>query len=74
MDFRNLKLVAPVPHLNEEVRAMACQGNDGLERPKVYGTFRSAIVGQLLVLGTPRRLSTWRGAIMDVGEAGGRPA
>jgi TrmH family RNA methyltransferase len=72
MGFRKLELVAPVPYLTEEARAMACQAKDVLERAKVYRTFRSAIAGKSLVVGTTRRLGSRRGIIMDVREAARR--
>jgi TrmH family RNA methyltransferase len=72
MGFRKLELVAPVPYLTEEARAMACQAKDVLERAKVYRTFRSAIAGKSLVVGTTRRLGSRRGMIMDVREAARR--
>ncbi len=74
MGFRRLELVAPVPYLTEEARAMACQSKDVLEYAKVYRTFRSAIAGKSLVVGTTRRLGSRRGMIMDVREAAGRIA
>jgi TrmH family RNA methyltransferase len=74
MGFCNLELVAPVPYLTEEARAMACQAKDVLERAKVYRTFRSAIAGKSLVVGTTRRLGSRRGVIMDVQEAACRIA
>jgi len=72
MGYRHLKLVAPVPRLTEEAWAMACQAKDILERAKVYRTFRSAIAGKSLVVGTTRRLGSRRGAILDVRKAARR--
>jgi TrmH family RNA methyltransferase len=74
MGFGKLELVAPVPYLTEEARAMACQAKDVLERAKVYRMFRSAIAGKSLVVGTTRRLGSRRGVIMDVREAARRIA
>jgi TrmH family RNA methyltransferase len=74
MGFRNLELVAPVPYRTAEAGAMACQAKDVLERAKVYRTFRSAIAGKSLVVGTTRRLGSRRGVIMDVREAARRIA
>lgn len=69
MGFRNLELVAPVPYLTEEAQAMACQAKDVLAQAKVYRTFRSAIAGKSLVVGTTRRLGSRRGLILEVREA-----
>jgi TrmH family RNA methyltransferase len=69
MGFPKLELVAPVPYLTEAARAMACQAKDVLDRAKVYRTFRTAIAGKSLVVGTTRRLGSRRGIIMDVREA-----
>jgi TrmH family RNA methyltransferase len=69
MGFRKLELVAPVPYLTEEARAMACQAKDVLERAKVYRTLRPAIAGKSLIAGTTRRLGSRRGMIMDVRQA-----
>lgn len=74
MGFRKLELMAPVPYLTEEARAMACQAKDVLEHAKVYRTFRSAIAGKSLVVGTTRRVGSRRGMIMDVPEAARRIA
>jgi TrmH family RNA methyltransferase len=74
MGFRKLELVAPIPFLTEEARAMACQAKDVLEQAKVYRTFRSATAGKSLAVGTTRRLGSRRGMIMDVREAARRIA
>lgn len=72
MGFRRLELVAPVPYLTDEARAMACQAKDVLERAKVYRTLRPAIAGKSLIAGTTRRLGSRRGMIMDVRQAAPR--
>jgi TrmH family RNA methyltransferase len=72
MGFRKLELVAPVPYLTEEAKAMACRAEDILERAKVYRTFRSAIAGKSLVVGTTRRVGSRRGMIVDVRPAARR--
>ena len=69
MGFRRLELVAPVPYLTGEARAMACQAKDVLERAKIYRTFRSAIARKSLIVGTTRRLGSRRGMVMDVRQA-----
>jgi len=74
MGFRRLELVAPVPYLTGEARAMACQAKDVLERAKVYRTFRSAIARKSLIVGTTRRLGSRRGMVMDVRQAARRIA
>lgn len=74
MGFRRLELVAPVPYLTEEAKAMACQARDVLERAKTHRTLRAAIAGKSLVVGTTRRLGSRRGLIMDVRQAARRIA
>jgi TrmH family RNA methyltransferase len=74
MGFRRLELVAPVPYLTEEARAMACQAKDVLERAKVYRTLRPAIARKSLVVGTTRRLGSRRGMVMEVRQAARRIA
>jgi TrmH family RNA methyltransferase len=74
MGFRRLELVAPVPYLTEEARAMACQAKDVLERAKVYRTLRPAIARKSLIVGTTRRLGSRRGMVMDVRQAARRIA
>jgi TrmH family RNA methyltransferase len=74
MGFHRLELIAPVPYLTGEARAMACQAKDVLERAKVYRTLRPAIAGKSLVAGTTRRLGSRRGMIMDVRQAARRIA
>jgi len=74
MGFRRLELVAPVPYLTEEARAMACQAKDVLEQAKVHRTVRAAIARKSLVAGTTRRLGSRRGLIMDVRQAARRMA
>ena len=72
MGFQRLELVAPVPYLTEEARAMACQAKDVLEKAKVHRTLRAAIAGKSLIVGTTRRLGSRRGLIMDVRQAARR--
>jgi len=72
MGFRKLELVAPVPYLTDEAKAMACQAKDVLERAKVYRRLRPAIAGKSLIAGTTRRLGSRRGMIMDVRRAAPR--
>lgn len=74
MGFRRLELVAPVPYLTEEAKAMACQAKDVLERAKVYRTLRPAIARKSLIVGTTRRLGSRRGMVMDVRQAAQRIA
>jgi TrmH family RNA methyltransferase len=69
MGFRRLELVAPVPYQTEEARAMACQAKDILDQARVFRSFKTAIAGKSLIVGTTRRLGSRRGIIMDVGEA-----
>lgn len=74
MGFRRLELVAPVPYLTAEARAMACQAKDVLEQAKVYRTLRPAIARKSLVVGTTRRLGSRRGMVMDVRQTARRIA
>jgi TrmH family RNA methyltransferase len=74
MGFRRLELVAPVPYLTEEARAMACQAKDVLDRAKAHRTLRSAIAHKSLIVGTTRRLGSRRGMVMDVRQAARRIA
>ncbi|HUU38773.1 MAG TPA: RNA methyltransferase [Candidatus Desulfaltia sp.] len=66
MGFRRLGLVAPVPYLTGEARSMACHAKDVLEAARVYKSFRRAIAGKALVVGTTGRLGGKRGLILDV--------
>jgi TrmH family RNA methyltransferase len=74
MGFRRLELVAPVPDLTEEARAMACQARDVLEQAKIHRTLRAAIAGKSLIVGTTRRLGSRRGLILEVRQAARRMA
>jgi TrmH family RNA methyltransferase len=66
MGFRRLELVNPVPYLTDEAKALACHGKDILEQAVVYKSFRRAIAGRSLIVGTTRRLGSRRGLILDV--------
>jgi TrmH family RNA methyltransferase len=72
MGFLRLELVNPVPYLTDEARAMACRVKDLLEAAKVYRTYRQAIAGKALIVGTTRRLGSRRGPLLNVGAVAPR--
>ena len=53
---------------------MACQAKDILDQARVFRTFKTAIAGKSLIVGTTRRLGSRRGVLMDVREAARRIA
>ncbi|MFZ5907338.1 MAG: RNA methyltransferase [Nitrospirota bacterium] len=69
MGFRNLELVRPVPFLTKEAEWMACHAYDLVAGARVHDSFRDALQGKTLIVGTTRRKGKKRGLIMPLRES-----
>ena len=82
MGFRNLEVVSPVRipiisglnwtsrrnFLTDESRRMACNAVDVLESAVVHTSFKEAIRGKNIIIGTTRRIGKRRGLILPLKE------
>ena len=66
MGFSKLELVNPVPFHTKEAKWMSCQAYEMVKKAMVYKTFKEAINGKSLVIGTTRRIGKRRGIILPL--------
>ena len=68
MGFKNLEVVTRRNFLTDESRRMACNAADVLESAVVHASFKGAIRGKNIIIGTTRRTGKRRGLILPLKE------